>query len=78
MSRGTPFARRALVLWGIPVCVVLTAQAALAAPGSRLLWVSGYDGPAHADDVADAIGVSPDGSTVFVTGYGRGWNYYYD
>ena len=49
MGRRTPFARRALLLWGIPVCLLLTAQSALAAPGSRL-WVSRYDGPAHRDD----------------------------
>jgi hypothetical protein len=63
----TPFARRALLLFGIPVCLLLTAQAALAAPGSTL-WVSRYDGRAHGGDRARAMGVSPDGSMVFVTG----------
>jgi hypothetical protein len=66
----TPFARHALLPLGISVCLLLTAQAALAAPGSRLLWASRYDGPAHSEDYATAMGVSPDGSTVFVTGSG--------
>jgi hypothetical protein len=69
----TPLARRALLPLGISVCLLLTAQAALAAPGSRL-WVSRYDGPAHLDDGANAMGVSSDGSTVFVTGYNTGSN----
>jgi sugar lactone lactonase YvrE len=35
------------------------------------LWTKRFDDPETADDVANALGVSPDGSTVFVTGYGR-------
>lgn len=38
-----------------------------AATGSRL-WVQRYDGPAHDSDFAYGIGVSPDGTTVLVTG----------
>jgi hypothetical protein len=34
----------------------------------NLLWVSRYDGPGEADDLAVAMGVSPDGATVLVTG----------
>ena len=49
MIRRTPFARRALLPLGISVCLLLTAQAALAAPGSRL-WLSRYDGPARGTD----------------------------
>jgi 3D (Asp-Asp-Asp) domain-containing protein len=33
-------------------------------------WGVRYDGPAHLDDTATDIGVSPDGTMVFVTGYG--------
>lgn len=32
------------------------------------LWVDRYDGPSHGSDVAIGIGVSPDGSAMFVTG----------
>ena len=38
------------------------------------VWVKRYDDVAHLDDGAYAMRVSPDGSTVFVTGYSSGSN----
>jgi WD40 repeat protein len=32
-------------------------------------WHARYDGPGHGDDVAYALGVSPDGSVVYAAGY---------
>jgi len=42
-----------------------------AATGSPL-WTRRYDGPVSLDDGAEAVGVSPDGSKVFVTGHSEG------
>jgi WD40 repeat protein len=51
----------------------LSASAsAPAAPGGGEEWTGRYDGPGHAYDVAYAAAVSPDGSTVFVTGSSEG------
>ncbi len=38
----------------------------------KVLWSSTYDGPGHFEDYASALGVSPDGSTVFVAGHSDG------
>jgi WD40 repeat protein len=48
-----------------------------AATGAKL-WSSRYDGPAEYEDFADALDVSPDGSTVYVTGRSAERNSVYD
>src|SRR5581483_6267945 len=42
-----------------------------AATGAQL-WLRLYDGPAHGSDAARALGISPDGSKLFVTGQSAG------
>jgi len=39
------------------------------ATGARIWGVRHYNGPANLGDVATAVGLSPDGSRVYVTGY---------
>jgi len=41
---------------------------AYGAAGGARLWAQGYDGPAHGNDYATSVGVSPGGTKVFATG----------
>jgi hypothetical protein len=43
----------------------------------HLLWKTRYDDPAQGEDYPRAIASSPDGSAIFVTGYGLGTGYDY-
>src|SRR5213078_1899686 len=48
------------------------ATVAYEASSGALLWVRRYNGPGNDDDSPTALGVSPDGSKVIVTGVSTG------
>ena len=66
-SRARDVARLGAIL----LCLTLVAPAALATPGAQL-WVKTYNGAANLYDAPNALGVSPGGTRVFVTGYSQG------
>ena len=63
--------RSTVFIVGIVAGVMLASQASFASPASKL-WIERYDGPAGGGDSAYALGVSPDGSTVFAAGNSTG------
>ncbi len=58
---------RILAVAALGSTLLTTPAGSLTAPGSPV-WVARYDGPGHFLDEADAVAVSPDGATVYVTG----------
>ncbi|HEY1330039.1 MAG TPA: PQQ-binding-like beta-propeller repeat protein [Actinomycetota bacterium] len=51
-----------------------TATVAYDAATGHQLWVNRYEGPHGAGFAADAMGIAPDGSMVYITGGGQGLN----
>ena len=54
-----------------PLRAPVAARSQAAVPGAKL-WAKRYNGPGNDADQANAVAASPDGKTVFVTGYSQG------
>jgi DNA-binding beta-propeller fold protein YncE len=80
MHRDRGSLRSALVAGGVLTLLALTSQpgflaaraSSLPSNGGATRWVARLNGPGNGDDWAVSIGVSPDGTRVFVTGQSLG------
>jgi outer membrane protein assembly factor BamB len=70
-SRSIVVRRFVLLVAGSLTCLLSLTQVAVATPGARQ-WTARFDGPTSDEDWGRALGVSPDGSALFVTGYRTG------